>query len=128
MKLLSIPVLVALLTSLPAQAAPIPHFRTGESYDQVRRSLLRAGWEPVRLVPAGHCGWDADQCPAVPEVVMCAGAGALVPCFYAWKKGGTFIEIEGHGEGVPQPYLRTIRCTGFIKGDPRFDNDWTCAK
>ena len=127
MRLLPVPLLVALLTSLPAQAAPVPHFRHGESYDLVRRSLLRAGWQPVRLVPAGHCGWGA-QCPAVPEVIICAGAGSPVPCMYAWKTPHAFIEIEAIGEGLPQSYLRTIRCKAFIKGNSRFDNDWTCTK
>lgn len=106
----------------------LPVFRKGESYDQVRRSLIDNGWKPMSLVPAGHCGWDADMCPKVPEVIVCAGAGAEVPCFYAWRKDNALIQIVGGGEGAPQAYLRTIRCKAIVRGDPQYVNDWKCVR
>lgn len=108
-------------------ATGFPNLRENESYDEVRLDLLRSGWEPMSLVPAGHCGWSSDMCPKVPEVFSCAGAGSLVPCFYGWKKLGEIIEIEAIGEGVPQAYLATIHCR-FLKQDPRYRYNWNCVK
>ena len=110
-----------------AQAAT-PHFPKDMSYDLVRAQLLRQGWKPMDLVPAGQCGWDADQCPKVPEVIFCAGAGALVPCFYGWQKGHMLIEIEGHSEASPQKYLKTLACRRIVHGDPRYIADWKCVQ
>lgn len=57
----------------------VPSLHKGESYDDVWVSLLKAGWEPMSLVPAGKCGIDPDQCPKVPEVISCTGVGAVAP-------------------------------------------------
>jgi hypothetical protein len=118
--------LVSIATASFAQATT-PHFAKDLSYEKVRATLLRQGWKPMSLTPTGQCGWAPDQCPKVPEVVFCAGAGALVPCYYAWRKGNAFIEIEGHGEGAPQAYLKTISCRQIVRGDPRYVSDWKCV-
>ncbi len=100
--------LTMLLSSVvSAQQQALPKFRYDITYREVRKKLMKLGWQPVTLPTATPCGSD-DRCRGFPEVYYCQGTGQAA-CMYMWKKRTTLIQVWGRGEGV-QTYSGLTPC------------------
>jgi hypothetical protein len=94
--------------SSAGQKQTLPKFRNGISYREVRKKLMKLGWQPVTLPTATSCG-DDDRCRGLPEVYGC-GVGASAMCIYMWKKKTTLIRVFGSGESSDQNYYGYKPC------------------
>jgi len=100
-------------------------FAKATPYPIVRQSLLKHGWKPLIMRGQGECGWDADQCPKVPEVYQCY-EGAESGCSFSWRKGSAFILVFARGEGDPQVYSTTKVCKNPV--NPTLKTKLECMK
>jgi hypothetical protein len=111
----------SLTSAAPAPAqrmtdGPVPSFRDGTPYSQVRQRLRRAGWTPYR--PARSCATYSARCAEYPEALLCA-MGAQATCWFAWQRGRQSILIATGGEGVAFDELRS--CGAVVVND---DHPW----
>ena len=90
------------------QKQALPKFRNGITYREVRKKLMKLGWQPITLPTAIPCG-DDDRCQGLPEVYIC-GVGASAVCIYMWKKKTTLIRVFGSGESADQNYYGWKPC------------------
>lgn len=118
--------LVALLVAVPlaAHAQRVPTFPRGTSYTRVHTALIHQGWAPVPLT-GGSCG--LDSCPSAREVVYCTGVGAVAPCFYAWRRGRSWLMVTGSGEARVQGFYEARLCRSITR-DPQFSAVWHCNR
>ena len=99
----------------------LPKFRSGVTYREVRKRLIKLGWQPVTLPTSTPCG-DDDRCQGLPEVYFCSGVGQAV-CIYMWKKKTTLIRVFGTGESSDQGYYGWKPCKSL---NPTEIDGFTC--
>jgi hypothetical protein len=100
--------LALVLLPLVAAAQALPQIAAGTPYDQARRALLAEGWQPLRDPEADPCGATDRRCAGRPEMVACSGTGEA-PCIFAWRRGGSTIEVITRGEETMVTALRARR-------------------
>lgn len=78
---------------------PVPRFTQGQTYEQVRETLLHDGWQPVISKNADVCQDGDTRCQGRPEMQSCGGTG-LAMCRFAWQRDGQLLTICSFGEEV----------------------------
>ncbi len=78
---------------------PVPRFTQGQTYEQVRETLLHDGWQPVISENADACNEGDTRCQGRLEMQSCGGTG-LAMCRFAWQREGQSLTICSFGEEV----------------------------
>ena len=81
----------------PTQPNHLPSITEGTPYSDVRDTLLKAGWEPVKLPEADVCSDFDSRCKGRPEMEACAGSG-MANCKFSWRKNGVLKRVCTVGE------------------------------
>jgi hypothetical protein len=92
--------------------ATIPQIE-GQPIDKARKTLMRAGWQPVPGDPAQQAlGWAKDLAAAgVPEVQDCSGTGFAF-CAFSYAGAAGDLSVTTAGEGGEDGSLPTVNSYG----------------
>lgn len=102
---------------------PVPSFRAGTPYPQVRQQLTRGGWIPYRLQGSGPgCAPGDERCRGFSETAFCAGTGRAT-CIYTWRRGERYLLIHAVGEMTGQEFDEIREC-GALVVNPAKPHEW----
>lgn len=90
-------IIFVLSLTVSGQNGGLPRFKKGESYQNVRFKMLKAGWKPYHSPKADECADGDKRCENRPEMEACAGTG-FAPCSFLWKRRGKTVSILTIGE------------------------------
>lgn len=75
----------------------LPSIQPGTPYSDVRETMIKAGWEPIKMPEADVCSEFDDRCKGRPEMESCAGSG-MANCKFSWRKNGALKKVCTVGE------------------------------
>ena len=118
--------------ALPLSTAPAsspPTFQKGQSYDEVRRELLRLGWKPVVTRYRDGAGeiakYEGDASLMLKagfiETFACSGVEANL-CSFVWRKGRHCVVVRTAGERLGDPMSPWFE--QYVPGRCRGPDDW----
>ncbi len=98
------------LNALPATAEPVSRtpvrskakasvlkFKLGTSYQIVRTTMIKNGWQPVKLQGTEGCQDYDARCKPFKETILCSGIGRAT-CQFSWQKNQQYALVYTVGE------------------------------
>lgn len=107
-------------------AGEVPSYDHNSAYPDLRRRLLREGWNPYRppgYVQGGGCMAGDIRCQGFSETIFCAGTGQAT-CWYGWRRGDQYLLIAGLGESDQQGVGGVRQCSNLVYSDDGHPWEW----